>query len=183
MVKEKKQAFVEPKYTLSLVAAFLGVAFLGFALLSLTLFILLNWRLGENYLEGIVTLNALKDRLPLILLVGGIVQANILTLILFLLSLLWAHSIAGPIVRFEKFLRLIGSNVPMPEISFRGGDQLHALAQALRNVQVSRHRRSERLRTHLETASRLLEEIDSSPSGARIKVHELQKVYRSIKGN
>lgn len=183
MAKEQGPVFIEAKHTLSLVIAFLGISFVGFVLLGLTLLILLNWRVGDNYVEGIVTLNVLKDRLPLILLAGGIAQAIILSLILFLLSLLWAHSIAGPLVRFGKYLRLTGNNEPAPEeISFRKSDQLHALAVAFRHLQISRRRQNELLYGHLNKASRLLEEIDSSPSEAKSRIQELIKVYRDMKG-
>jgi len=177
----QKPVFVDAKHTLSLAITFLGIAFAGFTILGLTLFALLNHHLGEDYFEGILTLSILQEKIPVILLVGGVAQAIVLSLILLLLSLLWVHSIAGPLVRLGKYLKMMERNEPGPEIAFRQNDQLHALAQAFRQLQMSRQHRISQLHACSTEAARLVEKMDDSQSEAKEQLASLGEIYRHMK--
>ena len=132
---EKKAAFLEPRYTLSFAVRFSGLALLFFSSFALVLFLLLNKRLGVSYFEDIATLSRLQEKLPLILFVTAVVQAAFGSFVVLILSLFWAHAVAGPLARFRKYLRMVGRDEPIGMMSFRKSDQLQYLAEAFRDMQ------------------------------------------------
>ncbi len=183
----KKRSFIDSKYTLSFAARFSGVALLGFSLFGLSLFLLLNRRLGVNYFEGISVLSDLQDKLPVILLATGIIQAGILSFVLFMLSLLWAHSVAGPMVRFRRFLKMLGERGVGEEIVFRKNDQLHYLAQVFRRMQADLKNRRDKCTDCLDEAEKLVREYedlirekDTTSLQLKDKLTALKKAYQNI---
>src|SRR3989338_1414997 len=157
---DRKKVFIDTKYTLSFAARFSGVAFAGFVLLGLSLFLVLNRQLGISYLADITILSNLQEKLSFIFLVTGIVQAIMLSLIIFLLSLLWAHAIAGPLVRFHRYMGMMAQSQAQDEIKFRTEDQLRYLAEAFGRLQMSLKNRRDQFIVFLNEAERLWGECE-----------------------
>ena len=156
-----KPAFIDPKYIVSFAIRFLGIALFSFTFCGISLFLMLNRRLGVGYFQDIATLSGLQERLPLILLTSGIIQAIALSLILFLFSLLWAHAVSGPLVRFRKYISMIGKDELVGEIVFREKDQLHYLAKAFQLMQADSRTRRDQFDAYLKKAEHLIGEYES----------------------
>jgi len=142
----------------SFAVRFCGVAVVFFSLLVIILLVILNRRLGIGYMEDITTLSRLQEKFPSIFLTTAIIQAVVASFVLFILSLFWAHAVAGPLVRFRRDLSKLKEGEFSGKVSFREKDQLHPLAQALSNVQNVLQGRREQFDCRLKQADRLLEE-------------------------
>ena len=158
---EKKAAFLEPRYTLSFAVRFSGLALLFFSSFALVLFLLLNKRLGVSYFEDIATLSQLQKNLPLILFVTAVVQAAFGSFVVLILSLFWAHAVAGPLARFRKYLRMVGRDEPIGMMSFRKSDQLQYLAAAFREMQDQWTKRGHQMSLYGRQVQDLIAEYES----------------------
>lgn len=183
-----KPTFIDTKYTVSFAVRFLGIALISFIFCGISLFLMLNRRLGINYFQDIATLSGLQERLPFILLMSGIIQAVVLSLILFIFALLWAHAVSGPLVRFRKYINMIGKDEPVGEIIFREKDQLHYLAKAFQHMQADSRSRMEQFGAHLKKVEQLLGEYESlqqeknvDPSKLKDKRAALKEIYERMK--
>ena len=183
MKNNLKPAFIAKEYTASFAVRFLGIALFSFTLCGISLFLVLNRRLGVNYSQDIAALSGLQEKLPLIILTSSIIQAVILSLILFLLALMWAHAISGPLVRFRKFISLVGNDGPDGEIAFLENYQLHDLAQAFQKMQAGSQKRRKKFDEYLDNADQLLKTPDSLSKNKRADLEECyQKMGSLLRG-
>ena len=188
-MQDKKNILIELRYTFSFAARFSAMVFAGFAALGLTLFFVLNRRLGIDYFSDILTLNRLEEKLPLIIFATAVIQAVALSLIFFFLSLYWGHAVAGPVLRFRRFLTMINQGEKQTPMSFRKNDQLHYLAEIFRKVQLANQKRHEQWLGCLKTAEKLIEEYDlleRDKNAAARQMEEkrlaLKDIYQKMQG-
>lgn len=183
----KKDMFIEGRYGFSFVAWFLGLMVLFFGSFSVILFILLNKRLGIDYLTDVTTLSNLQGKLPVILTVTGIVQATVASFVVFFITLFLAHAVAGPLVRFRKYLRMVGRDEPIGGISFRKSDQLQYLAEVFREMQDQRTKRRSQMSLYGQQVQDLIAEYESlvkDPTGSFTALEEkrgaLKEIYQKM---
>lgn len=183
----KKISLIDAKYTLFFAIRFLGIALLGFILFGGTLFLMLNRRLGVNYFEDIVTLSRLQEKLPFILLTTGIIQTIALSFVMLIFALLWAHAIAGPLVRFRRFLNMVSHGQWMEDIAFRRNDQLQGLAHSMAHLQKCCQKREKKFISYLDQAQQLVKEYEdmieqrnSASWQIQDKLNALKKVYADM---
>jgi len=157
---ENRPSYIATKYTLSFAVRFCAVALIGFSLFGAVLFVLLNKRLGVGYFDDIAILSRLQERLPFVLWFTGMVQAAVVSLILLVLSLYWTHAVAGPLVRFRRYLSLMGKSESLGEIGFRETDQLHYLAQRFNRAQDYFKERNDKFASQLSRADQLIKEYE-----------------------
>lgn len=158
---EKKATFLDVRYTFSFAVRFSGLALLFFSSFALVLFLLLNKRLGVSYLDDIATLSRLQEKLPLVLFLTAVVQAAFGSFVVLVISLFWAHAVAGPLVRFRKYLRMVWRHEPIGEMSFRKGDQLQYLAEAFRGMQDQWTKRGHQMSLYDRQVQDLIAEYES----------------------
>lgn len=182
-----KEFFMEKKYIISFAMRFLSIAFFAFVILGLILFLSLNKRLGVNYFQDISTLSSLQETLPAIILTTGIIQTVVLSFVLFLVSLFWAHKVAGPLVRFRRYLNMMDKGGIEEGMAFREEDQLHYLAQSFQLMQAARKIRQDRIMAQLRDAQRIVDEYEilskekgSHTPALKDKLSNLKKVYKNI---
>lgn len=144
---EREKKILDSRYAVSFTLRFFIIVFVIFSLSGLILIIFLNRNIGPTYKQGISSLNTLQAQLPSILFLSAFIQATILCIIALLLSLLWAHSVAGPLMRFRKYLREAGKGkLPLQPLTFRKTDQLHGLGRALSEmIDIYKQRRDKAL--------------------------------------
>lgn len=184
---DKKAIFIDLKYTLSFAVRFLGMASAGFLLLGASLFWVLNRRLGTSYFQDITTLSNLQEKLQIILFTTGVLQVVVLSLVFSVISLFWAHKVSGPIVRFRRYLNMLGKADLMDDMAFRQDDQLQYLAQAFRKTQASCKMRNRQLMDYLKEADQIVEEYEAlqgekgvEPALLDKKLLALKAVYKKI---
>ena len=148
----------------------------------------LNRNLGPTYGQGIQTLTQLRNNLPYTVFIVAIIQTLTLCIITLLLTLIWSHSIAGPIIRFKKYLRDISSGKFLTDkVAFRDSDQLHDLAHEFSEMIISRKNNSSMALALLVEAQKILDECSSinntnakDPGKLNSKLKDLKVIYRRI---
>jgi len=116
------------------------------------------------------------------------VQAAALCVVVMLITLLWSHKIAGPLVRFRKYLKSIAAgklfNKPL---TFRDDDQLHAVALAFSEMIIAQNEASLKSLSLLVEAQKIISECKALRSRNRAdtgefeaKLQELTRIYSSI---
>lgn len=177
----KKATFLDTRYTLSFAVRFSGLALLFFSSFALVLFLSLNKRLGVSYFEDIATLSRLQEKLPLVLFVTAVVQAALGSFVVLILSLFWAHAVAGPLVRFRKYLRMAGRDEPIGGMSFRKSDQLQYLAEAFREMQARWTKRRYQMSLYVRQAKDLIAEYESLAKDLRGNSMALEEKRGALK--
>ncbi len=157
---DRKPFFIDRGYVLYFALRFYSVALLLFVLFGIILFLALNRHLGTDYVHDVMTLSHIQENLPVVLLGTGIFQAFTITVVLFIITLFWAHRVAGPLVRFQKYMQMIKEEAESGDLNFRQNDQLHYLAQAFRLMQLSRKDRSKKFSKYLGEAENILREYE-----------------------
>lgn len=185
---DKKSSLIESQYTLSFAVRFSVIALGGFILFAGFLYLALNRRLGINYFEDISTLSRLQEKFSVILLATGAIQAVIISSIFLVLSLLWAHAVAGPLVRFRRYLNALNGDSSQDDIAFREKDQLHFLAESFKSMQQDRKINRDRFVGGLKRAEGMIQEYEilakqknASPAQLTNLLESLRKVYEEMK--
>jgi len=180
---------LEPKYAISFIFRFSIIVFVGVGIFGSLVIIFLNRKIGPTYLEGISVLSELQAYLPYILFITALVQALTLCIIVMFLTLLWSHSIAGPLVRFRRYLRNLSYGKPLKEpITFRDADQLQGLAQAFSEMIIAHRGNRVKALTLVVQAQRIIDECEVLKKREKIDTHdfnlklkELEEIYLRIK--
>jgi len=177
---KENPSFIEKKYVWSFAIRFSVTALFLFLIFDLILWFALNRHLGEGYLTDIAVLNDLQEHLPIIFLISGGLQAVVASFVILAVSLSWAHAVAGPVVRFRRYLRMIIENQPIEEeMVFRQKDQLHDLAEGFRGMQNKRKERWDQLTLYCAQADQLIEAYEQKQE---VEIREaLIKIYEKIK--
>jgi signal peptidase II len=123
---------IQQSFQLRLIGKFVGLA----ALALLLQFLWLGWLLSEA-LRGAGESAALYEQIPAIVLKTLGFSLAVLLPILFGLGVLLTHRIAGPIYRFETYLRALARGERSGPCKIRDGDELGTLRDAIN--QVSEH--------------------------------------------
>lgn len=125
---------IQRSFQLRLIGKFVGLAALALVLQ----FLLLGWLLSDA-LRGAGDA-AVTEQVPTIVLKTLGFSVAVLLPILFGLGVLLTHRIAGPIYRFESYLRSLAQGEQLGPCQIRDGDELAALRDAINQV-------AERVRT------------------------------------
>ncbi len=180
---------LKPKYAISFIFRFLIIMLVGTGIFGSLVIIFLNRKIGPTYLEGISTLSQLRASLPHILFATAFVQALALCIITALLALFWSRSIAGPLVRFRKYLRGLSQGKSLKEpVAFRESDQLQGLAQVFSEMITAHRDNSVKALALLVQAQRIIDECEVLKKQPGFDMHkfnsklkELEKIYLNIK--
>jgi len=172
-------------YIISFIIKFSAIILFGFGLTGLIIIFLLNRNLGPGYKEGIYALSRLKNSLPYTIFIITIIQTLTLCIITLLFTLIWSHSIAGPIIRFKKYLKEISSGKLLTDkVTFRNSDQLQDLAKEFSEMILSEKNNSTNALALLVEAQKLLDECAAFSKDLEqldLKLKKLKTVYLQIK--
>ncbi len=151
--------------------------------------VFLDRKIGPTYLEGIYNLRQIQASLPFIIFITAFIQTLTLCIITFLIALLWSHRIAGPLVRFRRYLLdACVKKSPKEPIVFRNTDQLHGLAQAFSEMVISHKSNKASALALLAEAQKILDKCKTLQNQNKrdsddfnSKLQELKKIYLHIK--
>jgi hypothetical protein len=123
----------------------------------------------------------LQEKLPFILFLTAAVQAAFGSFVVFVLSLFWAHAVAGPLVRFREYLRMVGRHEPIGGMSFRKSDQLQYLAEAFREMQAQWTKRGYQMSLYVRQVQDLIAEYESLARDSRGNSMALEEKRGALK--
>jgi hypothetical protein len=148
-------------------ARVLAIALLGIGLFAVVTFLACNRRLAVSYVHDLTALSRLQEQLPAIVMLTAAVQAAAVGGLTLLCALVTGQA-------FE-------------EVRFRKTDQLHGLADALRQVRAACDARRQARRESLAQADRLLEECTlltaqgrATPALLAQRLTSLRRVYEEM---
>ena len=126
--KERRRIkLIKPRLQLKLVGVFVGLSSLGFLMQSLHVGLRLS-ELAANVPEGGPYLMAVMPELPLEILA---VSFGMLLPLTIAVGIMVTFRIAGPIYRFEKFLKQVVSGEQVRPCKLRRGDELEELCELI----------------------------------------------------
>lgn len=148
--QRRRRKLIQPALQIRLVASFVGLAALAMG----TQFLLMGYRLVEAATELDGAGGQLADQVPTILVEVFLVSLGLLLPVIFLFGIVMTFPIAGPIHRFEQYLRAVSRGEQLGPCKIRDGDQLQDLCDAINEAtEPLRRRRDEQVET--ETAGEL----------------------------
>lgn len=178
----KQRKILEPKYIVSFIIKFSAIVFVGFGIFGAFVIILLSSKIGPTYQEGFSALKQIKDSLPFIIFIAAAIQALSLCTIATLFALFWSHSIAGPLVRFRKYLKDISQGNFLKEpVVFRSGDQLQGLAQAFSEMIIAHKNDATKALTLLVEAQRILDKCKMLQAQGKENSEEFHSNLKKLK--
>lgn len=127
---QRRIKLIKPKLQLRLVGKFFGLAVLGLLLQFLLLGRLLPSAVAEAQAAG----GTASDALPGVLIQVLLSSALILFPILLFFGVLFTFRIAGPIHRFERFLRAVVDGEQTLPCKIREGDEFYELCELLNSA-------------------------------------------------
>jgi hypothetical protein len=134
MKKQKKERrrvkLIKPRLQLKLIGVFVGLSGLGFLLQSLHVGLRLS-ELAANVPEGGPYLMAVMPELPLEIL---FVSFGMLLPLTVAVGVMVTFRIAGPVYRFEKYLRDVADKKEVRPCRLRDGDDLQELCALINEV-------------------------------------------------
>lgn len=126
----RTKKLLQPRFQLRLVCEFFGLAAVGLCLQ----WILLGARLPHAISRIEATSGELVDALPGVLIGTFFLTCAVLFPILLAFGTLFTLRIAGPIYRFEKFLRAVANREQSAPCTIRGGDEFQQICELLNEV-------------------------------------------------
>jgi hypothetical protein len=125
---KRRIKLIKPRLQLHLIAAFIGLSALGFLLQAL----LIAMRLSERaaFLPTNAG-NALIEMIPRLPLEVLLLSFGILLPLTFAVGVLVTFRIAGPVFRFEQFLKEVINGTQIGPCRIRRGDALHELCDLI----------------------------------------------------
>lgn len=146
---------IKPKLQLKLVGVFVGLSALGFLLQSLHVGLRLS-ELAANVPEGGTYLMAVMPELPLEIL---LVSFGMLLPLTIAVGILVTFRIAGPVYRFEKYLKAVIRGEEAGPCRIRQGDEFQELCELINQATASLRERQATERTHVALEPEEREEL------------------------
>jgi hypothetical protein len=157
--QRRRIKLIKPKLQLKMVGVFVGLSALGFLLQSLHVGLRLS-ELSSSMPEGGSYLMAVMPELPLEIL---LVSFGMLLPLTIAVGILVTFRIAGPVYRFEKYLKSVIRGEEVGPCRIRQGDEFQELCELINQATAATR----------ELRAKELAKIDATP--AREQPQELRK--------
>jgi len=128
--ERRRIKLIKPRLQLKLIGVFVGLSGLGFLMQSLHVGLRLS-ELAANVPEGGPYLMAVMPELPLEILA---VSFGMLLPLTVAIGVMVTFRLAGPIYRFEKYLREVHEGTEIRPCRLRKGDELQELCDVINQV-------------------------------------------------
>lgn len=179
--------FIDWRYRLALMARFALFICCGLAVFGLGLLMALNQRLGIGYAKDLAALSALQERLPVILIAGGVITMAVISIAGFFLALFWTHAVSGPLVRVQRCLAQLADSQDSAAMRFRSTDQLHSVAKSLEKLIAARRSQRAAWEVFLVKADQAIKGCEAwraqhpgDAIGMRQRLQLLKKEYQAM---
>lgn len=166
-LNKRRRKIINPRFQLSFIVIMITVNALAILLFTGGLYLFLDSEIEANLLSAQVSLNNMRDLLPAILLVTGLLITIISSSFIFIIVLLASHRVAGPIYRFQKILDSFVDNKYPETTDIRAGDQFEEISRSTRRF----------LNKLSDDHSELLKLINKKPDNWQQRAEELISIY------
>ena len=146
----------------------------------MTLFMALSWYLGSRYVEhlassGLIPKSEVGTQMKVLVYV--MVRSSLLSWILvFGVSLLFSHFVAGPVFRFERIMREVQMGDISHRVKLRPYDELQDLAREMDGALAQIRARVGREAARRERLTAELEQLAARARAAGVSVGDAEKL-------
>ena len=131
---KRRDYFINRTFQSEFILKFCGLVILGSAAFGVILFLFYKHTLTTSFENSRLIIKSTADYIFPGLLFGGIITAVITALAAGAVVMLMTHRIAGPMYRFEKYIKEIGSGMLNSNLKIRKKDQFQNMADSLNNM-------------------------------------------------
>lgn len=180
----KNLTLIERDFKLRFGVKFCLLTIIGMLALTLFIFFVTSENLDGSYRNAIVTIYKLKINIFPLLFSSfySIVILVVITAAMVVISTLFSHKMAGPMVHLEKGLEVIGSGDLTYSSRLRKGDQLTAISEEMNSMVRSLNHKVRSSREALEKVKRheeALKSLCTQPGPDALRVREALNVLRA----
>ena len=131
---KRRNYFINRAFQTEFVLKFCGLVILGSALFGILLYLFSKNALTTSFENSRLVIKSTSDYIFPGLLLGGLITAIITAISASIVVILMTHRIAGPMYRFEKYIKEVGSGKLCPDLRIRKKDQFQNMVDALNKM-------------------------------------------------
>ncbi|MEK6733194.1 MAG: methyl-accepting chemotaxis protein [Candidatus Omnitrophota bacterium] len=134
MKHKRRRYFINKAFQAEFILKFCGLVILGSALFGILLYLFSKNALTTSFENSRLVIKSTADYIFPGLISGGLLVAVITALSATIVVVLMTHRIAGPMYRFEKYIREVGSGKLYSDLKIRKKDQFQNMVEALNKM-------------------------------------------------
>ena len=134
MKYKRRHYFINKAFQTEFILKFCGLVILGSALFGILLYLFSKNALTTSFENSRLVIKSTADYIFPGLISGGLLVAVITALSATIVVVLMTHRIAGPMYRFEKYVREVGSGKLYSDLKIRKKDQFQNMVEALNKM-------------------------------------------------
>lgn len=134
MKYKRRHYFINRAFQTEFIVKFCTLVILGSALFGLLLYLFSKNALTTSFENSRLVIKSTADYIFPGLISGGLLVAVITALLATIVVILMTHRIAGPMYRFEKYIKEVGSGKLYSDLKIRKKDQFQNMVEALNKM-------------------------------------------------
>jgi methyl-accepting chemotaxis protein len=178
---KRRVYFINRTFQSEFILKFCGIVILGSVVFGTVLYVFSKHTLTTSFENSRLVIKSTADYIFPGLLFGGIIVAAITALVAGIIVILMTHRIVGPMYRFEKYVKEIGSGRLYADLRIRKKDQFQNMADSLNKM-------TEDLRFGLmevngvsDKLDKLIEELSMSSSREILLKEDIKRIVGELK--
>ncbi|MCJ7681908.1 MAG: hypothetical protein MUP70_14350 [Candidatus Aminicenantes bacterium] len=150
----KNNSLIPPKKEVLFIFKLIMIFITGSALALLVLYLVLNKNIGDSYSGAVKTITVVTQRINLYILAAIGIQLVFSSILVFIVTLLYSHKIAGPVFRLKAVMQRYSEGELPDSFAFRKTDFLSSVPEWFNDYFVNVRQRN----AQIETAEQLTRE-------------------------
>lgn len=131
---KRRNYFINKAFQAEFVLKFCGLVILGSALFGILMYLFSKNALTTSFENSRLVIKSTSDYIFPGLLFGGLITGIITAISASVVVILMTHRIAGPMYRFERYIKEVGSGKLCPDLRIRKKDQFQNMVDALNKM-------------------------------------------------
>jgi len=181
MRSKRKQYFINKTFQSEFILKFCGLVILGSAAFGVILFLFSKHTLTTSFENSRLMIKSTADYIFPGLLFGGAITAVITALAACVIVILMTHRIVGPMHRFEKYIKEIGSGMLNSDLKIRRKDQFQNMADSLNNMTKDLKFGLGEVNAVSNKLDKLIEELSMSSSREILLREDIKRIVVELK--
>lgn len=178
---KRRNYFINKTFQSEFILKFCGLVILGSVLFGIILYMFSKNALTTSFENSRLVIKSTADYIFPGLLFGGIITAVITALAAGAVVILMTHRIAGPMYRFEKYIKEIGSGRLNSDLKIRKKDQFQNMADSLNNMTKDLKLGLGEVNEVSDKLDKLIEELSMSSSREILLREDIKRIVIELK--
>jgi len=178
---KRRNYFISRAYQTEFILKFCGLVILGSALFGILLYLFSKNALTTSFENSRLMIKSTADYIFPGLLFGGLITAIITAFSAGIVVILMTHRIAGPMYRFEKYIKEVGSGKLCPDLKIRKKDQFQNMVNALNKMTDDLKLGLTDVNAVSEKLDKLIGELSDSSSREVLLREDIRRIVSELK--